>query len=162
MISPLFYPRCRYTPTCSEYGIQSIKKYGAFNNLDILTELLIQIKKLTQIDDDMLSVIDGLLINYTSELESIYDQMTDKNKYTEKTYKKLKLKSKKTSKNTKAEAIKIEKLLEKIKKTCTKEPSHITIRTSLGEFTAGRKRKVNGSKKKKKSRRKHLKKTKRR
>ena len=28
MISPLFNPCCRYTPSCSEYGIQAIKKYG--------------------------------------------------------------------------------------------------------------------------------------
>ena len=30
MISPLFSPRCRHTPTCSEYGVQAIKKHGAF------------------------------------------------------------------------------------------------------------------------------------
>lgn len=29
-ISPLFPPRCRYTPTCSAYSLQAIKKYGAF------------------------------------------------------------------------------------------------------------------------------------
>jgi len=28
VISPLLPPRCRYTPTCSEYGIQAIKKHG--------------------------------------------------------------------------------------------------------------------------------------
>ncbi len=28
-ISPLFPATCRYTPTCSEYGIQAIKKHGA-------------------------------------------------------------------------------------------------------------------------------------
>ncbi len=28
-ISPLTPPSCRYTPTCSEYAIQAIKKYGA-------------------------------------------------------------------------------------------------------------------------------------
>ena len=27
-ISPLFPPRCRYTPTCSEYALQVIKKHG--------------------------------------------------------------------------------------------------------------------------------------
>jgi putative membrane protein insertion efficiency factor len=29
-ISPLLGAKCRYTPTCSEYGLQSINKYGAF------------------------------------------------------------------------------------------------------------------------------------
>lgn len=29
-ISPLLPPSCRYTPTCSEYGLQAIKKYGPF------------------------------------------------------------------------------------------------------------------------------------
>ena len=29
IISPFFLPRCRYTPTCSEYAILSINKYGA-------------------------------------------------------------------------------------------------------------------------------------
>ncbi len=29
-ISPLLPPACRYTPTCSEYTIQAIKKYGPF------------------------------------------------------------------------------------------------------------------------------------
>ena len=28
VISPLLSPRCRYSPTCSEYGLQAIKKYG--------------------------------------------------------------------------------------------------------------------------------------
>ena len=30
VISPLFPPRCRYTPTCSTYSLEAIKKYGAF------------------------------------------------------------------------------------------------------------------------------------
>lgn len=29
-ISPLLPSACRYTPTCSEYTIQAIKKYGPF------------------------------------------------------------------------------------------------------------------------------------
>lgn len=32
-ISPLTPPSCRYTPTCSEYGIQAIKKHGPFKGL---------------------------------------------------------------------------------------------------------------------------------
>ena len=27
-VSPLFPPRCRYIPTCSEYAVQAIQKYG--------------------------------------------------------------------------------------------------------------------------------------
>ena len=30
VISPLLLPRCRYSPTCSEYGLQAIKKYGSW------------------------------------------------------------------------------------------------------------------------------------
>jgi putative membrane protein insertion efficiency factor len=30
IISPLLGANCRYTPTCSQYAIEAIKKYGAF------------------------------------------------------------------------------------------------------------------------------------
>ena len=30
LISPLFCAACRYSPTCSQYGIEAIKKYGPF------------------------------------------------------------------------------------------------------------------------------------
>ena len=29
-ISPLTAPRCRFTPTCSDYGLQAIEKHGPF------------------------------------------------------------------------------------------------------------------------------------
>jgi putative membrane protein insertion efficiency factor len=29
-LSPLLAPACRYTPTCSQYGIEAIQKYGPF------------------------------------------------------------------------------------------------------------------------------------
>lgn len=28
-ISPCFPPRCRFTPTCSQYAYEAIRKYGA-------------------------------------------------------------------------------------------------------------------------------------
>ena len=28
IISPWLGPQCRYTPTCSQYGIEALKKYG--------------------------------------------------------------------------------------------------------------------------------------
>jgi len=30
LISPLFPPACRFTPTCSQYAIDAIKCHGAF------------------------------------------------------------------------------------------------------------------------------------
>ncbi len=30
VLSPLFAPRCRYTPTCSQYALESVTKYGAW------------------------------------------------------------------------------------------------------------------------------------
>lgn len=29
-ISPLLGPRCRFTPTCSQYALEAIEKYGAW------------------------------------------------------------------------------------------------------------------------------------
>ena len=28
-VSPYFPPRCRFTPTCSQYALEAIEKYGA-------------------------------------------------------------------------------------------------------------------------------------
>ena len=33
LISPLLGDTCRYYPTCSEYSIESLKKYGLFKGL---------------------------------------------------------------------------------------------------------------------------------
>ncbi|WDF54156.1 membrane protein insertion efficiency factor YidD [Mucilaginibacter sp. KACC 22063] len=30
LLSPILGASCRYTPTCSQYGIEAIKKHGAF------------------------------------------------------------------------------------------------------------------------------------
>ncbi|MBP7851048.1 MAG: membrane protein insertion efficiency factor YidD, partial [Lentimicrobiaceae bacterium] len=29
-ISPYLMPSCRYTPTCSQYGVEAIQKHGPF------------------------------------------------------------------------------------------------------------------------------------
>ena len=29
-ISPLLGPKCRFTPTCSQYAVEALKKYGIF------------------------------------------------------------------------------------------------------------------------------------
>ena len=29
-ISPMLPPRCRYTPTCSQYAVDAVSKHGAF------------------------------------------------------------------------------------------------------------------------------------
>ena len=33
VISPWLGPSCRYTPTCSQYAIEALKKYGPFKGL---------------------------------------------------------------------------------------------------------------------------------
>ncbi len=32
-ISPMKPPTCRYTPTCSEYAIEAVKKHGPFKGI---------------------------------------------------------------------------------------------------------------------------------
>lgn len=32
-ISPMLTPSCRYTPTCSQYAIEALKKHGPFKGL---------------------------------------------------------------------------------------------------------------------------------
>jgi len=33
LLSPLFPPRCRYTPTCSQYAVEALKKHGPLKGL---------------------------------------------------------------------------------------------------------------------------------
>jgi len=42
VISPFFPNACRYTPTCSEYGIQAIKKYGIFKGGKLLIKRVLR------------------------------------------------------------------------------------------------------------------------
>jgi len=32
-ISPLFPPACRYTPTCSQYAVEAVTRYGPFRGI---------------------------------------------------------------------------------------------------------------------------------
>lgn len=34
-ISPLLGPACRFQPSCSEYGIDALKKYGLFKGMQL-------------------------------------------------------------------------------------------------------------------------------
>ncbi|RFM30494.1 membrane protein insertion efficiency factor YidD [Deminuibacter soli] len=33
VISPAMGPKCRFTPTCSQYAVEALKKYGPFKGL---------------------------------------------------------------------------------------------------------------------------------
>jgi putative membrane protein insertion efficiency factor len=35
LISPYLGPKCRFTPTCSQYSVESIKKYGPIKGIYI-------------------------------------------------------------------------------------------------------------------------------
>jgi hypothetical protein len=35
VISPILGPKCRYTPTCSAYALQAIRKYGFFKGMKL-------------------------------------------------------------------------------------------------------------------------------
>ena len=41
-ISPYFMPSCRYTPSCSAYGIEAIQKYGALKGGSLTLKRLVR------------------------------------------------------------------------------------------------------------------------
>jgi len=41
-ISPLFPPRCRYIPTCSEYALEAVEKYGAVKGTFLATKRILR------------------------------------------------------------------------------------------------------------------------
>jgi putative membrane protein insertion efficiency factor len=41
-LSPLLPPSCRYTPTCSEYAIQALKKHGPFKGAWLATKRILR------------------------------------------------------------------------------------------------------------------------
>jgi uncharacterized protein len=42
LISPLLPPSCRFTPTCSEYAMQAIQKYGALRGVYLAARRLLR------------------------------------------------------------------------------------------------------------------------
>lgn len=41
-ISPLLLPSCRFTPTCSQYAIEAISKYGPFKGMFLAVKRLLR------------------------------------------------------------------------------------------------------------------------
>ena len=41
-ISPLFPPRCRYIPTCSQYALEAVEKYGAIKGTFLATKRILR------------------------------------------------------------------------------------------------------------------------
>ncbi|MDX8410990.1 MAG: membrane protein insertion efficiency factor YidD [Mariprofundaceae bacterium] len=42
VISPLIPPRCRHLPTCSEYAMQAVEKYGAWRGIYLAVRRLLR------------------------------------------------------------------------------------------------------------------------
>ncbi|MBX2889126.1 MAG: membrane protein insertion efficiency factor YidD [Ferruginibacter sp.] len=42
IISPWIGPKCRFTPTCSQYGIEALKKYGPIKGLYLTIKRLLR------------------------------------------------------------------------------------------------------------------------
>ena len=41
-LSPILQPACRYSPTCSEYSIEALKKHGPFKGLYLSVKRIIK------------------------------------------------------------------------------------------------------------------------
>ncbi|RPE13269.1 membrane protein insertion efficiency factor YidD [Chitinophaga lutea] len=41
-LSPLLGSRCRYTPTCSQYGLEAFKKHGIFKGFWLTTRRILR------------------------------------------------------------------------------------------------------------------------
>ena len=41
-ISPLCPPRCRYIPTCSQYALEAVEKYGAVKGTFLATKRILR------------------------------------------------------------------------------------------------------------------------
>ena len=41
-VSPLFPPRCRFIPTCSQYALEAVEKYGAVKGTFLATKRILR------------------------------------------------------------------------------------------------------------------------
>ncbi|MDO4998563.1 MAG: membrane protein insertion efficiency factor YidD [Neisseria sp.] len=41
-ISPWIAPRCRYTPTCSQYALEAVQKYGAIKGFFLASKRILR------------------------------------------------------------------------------------------------------------------------
>jgi putative membrane protein insertion efficiency factor len=41
-LSPFLLPSCRFTPTCSEYAMQAVKKYGVFGGTWLVAKRILR------------------------------------------------------------------------------------------------------------------------
>ena len=41
-ISPLYPPRCRYIPTCSQFALEAVEKYGAVKGTFLATKRILR------------------------------------------------------------------------------------------------------------------------
>ena len=41
-VSPLFPPRCRFIPTCSQYALEAVEKYGAVKGSWLATKRILR------------------------------------------------------------------------------------------------------------------------
>ena len=46
LISPILGSNCRHSPTCSEYGLIALKKYGVFKGIYLTTKRIIKCNSL--------------------------------------------------------------------------------------------------------------------
>jgi hypothetical protein len=48
IISPILSPRCKFTPTCSQYGLMSLQKYGTLRGSALIIWRLMRCSPLTK------------------------------------------------------------------------------------------------------------------
>ena len=51
-ISPLSPPRCRYIPTCSQYALEAVEKYGAIKGTFLATKRILRCNPFHKGGDD--------------------------------------------------------------------------------------------------------------